>query len=87
LTWKNGTIDGAYIQQMFWQMACCPERQWCDFLSFDPRIEKPELIKGQLFVKRIVRDDKKIKEMEKDVVEFLKEVNREVDDMLRMWSM
>ena len=29
-------IDGRYVTQMQWQMACSG-RQWCDFVSYDPR--------------------------------------------------
>ena len=48
-------IDGKYIKQMQWQMACTG-RQWVDFVSFDPRMPADM----QLFIKRVVRDDKAI---------------------------
>src|SRR5271157_3790853 len=28
------TVPAQYIPQMMWQMACCPGRQWNDFVSF-----------------------------------------------------
>jgi hypothetical protein len=45
-------------------------RQWCDFVSFDPRLP-PDL---QLFVVRLDRDEEYIKSMEVEVVKFLTEV-------------
>ena len=45
-------------------------REWCDFVSFDPRI--PE--KNRLFVKRCHRSNDTITDMEVAVKLFLKEV-------------
>lgn len=59
-----------YIPQMQWQMACT-DRQWCDFVSFDPRLPADL----QLFVKRVARDDEQIAAFEKEVVQFLAEVD------------
>ena len=64
------TIPNKYLLQMQWQMACTG-RQWCDFVSYDPRMP-PNL---QMWVKRVERDDKLIAEVEAEVVKFLKEVN------------
>lgn len=68
------TVPGKYITQMQWQMACA-ERQWCDFVSFDPRM--PEDM--TLFVQRVERDDKMIGELEIAVVAFLKEVEDTIE--------
>lgn len=65
-----GTVPAQYQPQMLFQMACA-EAQWCDFVSFDPRLS-PEL---QLFVVRFNRDDARIKEMEAEVKLFLAEVD------------
>jgi putative phage-type endonuclease len=62
-----------YKPQMLWQMACC-EREWADFVSFDPRL--PQHL--QLFVKRFWREDARIAEMEAEATKFL----TEVDDMI-----
>lgn len=64
------TIPSKYVTQMLWQMACTG-RQWCDFVSYDPRL--PEAM--SLFVKRVDRDDKLIASLEKDVAEFLAELD------------
>jgi putative phage-type endonuclease len=58
-----------YETQMQWQMACTG-RKWCDFVSYDPRL--PESMR--MFVKRVDRDDKRIKELETEVAGFLLEI-------------
>jgi putative phage-type endonuclease len=65
----SGEIPEDYHWQMLGGMACA-ERQWCDFVSFDPRL--PDDLK--LFVKRFSRQDALIRGMELEVVQFLKEV-------------
>lgn len=65
------SIPKEYLDQINWQMACCgPEIEWCDFVSYDPRIEAEEL---QLLVIRHERDEKRIAEMEDAVGQFLVE--------------
>ena len=73
-TLRGETIDGKYIKQMQWQLACTG-RLWCDFASFDPRLPEPM----QLFVQRVARDGAMISEMETEVSAFL----QEVDDAVR----
>lgn len=70
---------GKYVTQMQWQMACT-ERQWCDFVSYDPRF--PEHLK--LFVTRIHRDDDFIEELEKEVAKFLEELGETVEALNNM---
>lgn len=72
-TLLGGTIPGEYITQMQWQMACTG-RQWCDFVSFDPRMPG----NMQIFIQRVARDDKRIAELEASVSEFLAEVAHKV---------
>lgn len=78
-TLKTQKIDRRYILQMQWQMACV-ERQWCDFVSYDPRM--PERL--QLFVQRVERDNKLIAEIEAAVTEFLTEVAEDVEALNKM---
>jgi putative phage-type endonuclease len=66
-------VPGKYITQMQWQMACTG-RKWCDFVSFDPRLPT-EL---QLFVKRVPRDDAYIQMLEKEVIQFLTELDGKI---------
>ena len=73
------TVPGKYITQMQFQMACTG-RQWCDFVSFDPRMPA----KAQLFVKRVQRDDGFIKEMESEITKFLAEVTAKVEQLNKL---
>lgn len=72
-TLLSGNVPGKYLTQINWQLACTT-RNWCDFVSFDPRL--PENM--QLFVKRIERDSKKIAELEEMVEEFLAELDAKI---------
>lgn len=65
----SGEIPAEYQSQMLVEMACTG-RQWCDFVSFDPRLP-PDL---QLFVRRFQRDNARISEIELGVQKFLTEV-------------
>jgi putative phage-type endonuclease len=67
-------IDGKYITQMQVQMACTG-REWCDFVSFDPRLP----VDMQLFVKRVERDNARIAEIEDEVSAFLGEIAKKMD--------
>tara|TARA_R100001594_G_scaffold26167_4_gene50879 strand:- start:470 stop:1099 length:630 start_codon:yes stop_codon:yes gene_type:complete len=78
-TLLGGSIPKKYIDQMYWQMACT-RREWCDFVSFDPRMP-PET---QLFIQRIERDKERIKELEEMVVEFLFEMNEKIDRLKKL---
>ena len=69
----DGTVPAKYQPQMLWQMACTG-RDWCDFVSFDPRL--PEDL--QLFVVRFHRDQARIDAMEAEVRAFLVEVEETV---------
>ena len=75
-TIKDGKPPNKYVIQMQTQMACT-NRQWCDFVSFDPRM--PE--RSQLFICRVERDQTMIDEIETEVMKFLIEVFDEVERM------
>lgn len=66
----KGEVPADYQPQMLFQMACTG-RTFCDFVSYDPRL--PSHL--QLFTRRMIRDDKRIAEMEKEVEKFLAEVD------------
>jgi putative phage-type endonuclease len=65
----TGKIDGKYITQIQWQLACTG-RDWCDFVSYDPRM--PEHL--AIYVKRVPRDPEMINSLQSQVAEFLREV-------------
>jgi putative phage-type endonuclease len=72
-TLLSQSVPGKYNPQMQWQMACTG-RQWCDFVSFDPRLPT-EL---QLFVKRVPRDNAYIQMLEEEVKKFLVELDGKI---------
>ena len=68
-----------YFYQMQWQMACTGA-EWCDWVSYDPRM--PENL--QLLVVRIPRDTDCITLLEKEVSEFLAELDVKVSKLKEM---
>jgi hypothetical protein len=73
-TLAGGSIDGGYIKQVQWEMACTG-RAWCDWCSYNP--DFPHGM--QLFTKRVHRDDWVIGDLETAVVKFLAEVDERVN--------
>lgn len=72
-TLRGEPIPDKYQIQMLWQMRCC-EREWTDFVSYNPAF--PENM--QMHVQRFARDDARIKELEAEVIPFLREVDDHV---------
>lgn len=66
----SGIPPKKHQPQMLWQMECTG-RQWCDFVSFDPRM--PEHL--QLFVVRFERDEERLNDLRKEAIAFLAEVD------------
>lgn len=62
-----------YITQMQWQMACTG-REYCDFVSFDPRLPA----EMSIFVRRVPRDEVFIKSLEEEVSKFLAEIDEKI---------
>ena len=58
-------IEGNYIKQMQWGLFIC-EREWADFVSYSPFV-----IDNPLWIKRLKRDEKLIKEMNEECDRFL----------------
>lgn len=76
-TLLGGSVPGKYRLQMQWQMACTG-RQWCDFVSFDPRM--PEDMR--LFVRRMERCPETIAEIAKEVTAFIAEIDETVERLI-----
>lgn len=74
-------VPNKYVPQVQWQMACAG-RQWCDFVSFDPRL--PERMR--MFVQRVERDEDMITALERHVEEFLAEVDDTVKRLQRAYA-
>ena len=75
-TLKSNRIANKYIMQMQWQMICA-DRQWCDFVSFDPRM--PDHL--MLYVQRVERDAEMQAYLETEVAQFLQEVEADVNEL------
>jgi hypothetical protein len=78
-TLKSGQVAHKYILQMQWQMVCA-NRQWCDFVSFDPRM--PDNL--SLYIQRIERDNDMLAILESEVAAFLVEVDQDVKALLEL---
>ena len=74
---ESPKIPAKYIVQMQCQM-WVTGAEWCDFVSYDSRVIYEH---RQIFITRVKRDDKFIKEMEIDVVKFLAEVEETINKL------
>lgn len=72
-TLKTQDVPKQYIPQIQGQL-WITGREWCDFISFDPRLPA----NAQLYIVRVNRDEKYIKDLEEEVTSFLQEVDKEV---------
>jgi len=81
-TLRGGTIERKYVLQMHWQLACTG-REWCDFVSFDPRVP----LEMQLFVQRVPLDAALLSEIETEVTAFLSDVDEAVADLRSRYSL
>jgi putative phage-type endonuclease len=72
-------IPEKYIIQMQFQMACT-KREWCDFVSFDPRMEKGL----QLFIRRVEYHPMYVAELEKEVIYFLMDVEDKINRLNKL---
>ena len=72
-TLRTKEVPHQYYIQIQGQLLCTG-REWCDFISFDPRL--PE--NAQLFIKRVERDELVIKELKHELDKFINEVKKEV---------
>lgn len=70
----NQKVPAKYIPQMMWQMSCTG-RNWCDFVSFDPRF--PENL--QIFIERVIYDPTYVRMLELEITQFLDEVTKKVE--------
>jgi putative phage-type endonuclease len=81
-TLKSNRIANKYLMQMHWQMICA-DRQWCDFVSFDPRM--PDHL--MLYVQRVERDAEMQAYLETEVAQFLAEVEADVNELQKKGTM
>jgi putative phage-type endonuclease len=72
-------VPAKYLPQMQWQMACTG-RDYCDFVSFDPRL--PDNMK--IFVRTVRRDAEMIKNLEEEVSKFLAEIEAKIEQLKKL---
>jgi putative phage-type endonuclease len=72
-------VPAKYLPQMQWQMACTG-RDYCDFVSFDPRL--PDGMK--IFVRTVRRDVEMIKSLEEEVSKFLAEMDAKIEQLKKL---
>jgi len=80
-TLLGASVPAKYITQIQWQLACTG-REWCDFVSFDPRM--PERM--QLFIQRVDRDTDRIAELESEVRAFLTEIDQKIGALYKAYG-
>jgi putative phage-type endonuclease len=73
-TLKRQDVPKQYIAQIQGQMMVTG-RNWCDFISYDPRL--PE--NAQIFIKRVERDQEYIDNLKNELAKFIQELNQEVE--------
>jgi len=72
-------VPEKYNTQMQWQMASTM-RQWCDFVSFDPRMAEGL----QIFIKKVEFDPIYIAQLEKEVINFLMDVEDKIQKLNKL---
>jgi putative phage-type endonuclease len=77
----RGFPSERYEKQIQFQLACTG-RQWCDFVSYDPRL--PERMR--LFIKRIERDPAQIQYLETAAIGFLLELHKKIVDLDEIYN-
>jgi putative phage-type endonuclease len=70
-------VPARYIKQIQFQLRCTG-KEWCDFVSFDPRLKGLEM-----FTKRVERDEKLISEMDAEVVKFLSDLDEKLELLMK----
>lgn len=76
-------VPSKYTYQMQWQIACTG-RQWCDFVSYDPRMRE---WMPKLWITRVTRDDEMIAAIETEVRLFIEELDETVEKLRRKFNM
>lgn len=71
---SKGGVPMEHRKQMAFELACCPDRKWNDFVSYHP--DMPEHLR--LFVTRYHREDIFIAEIEAEVAKFDAEIEEAI---------
>ena len=74
-------VPAKYALQMQFQLACT-ERDWCDYVSYDPRMPTGMV----MWTKRIERDDRVISDIDSEAKKFLDEVDQQVTELRKKFG-
>lgn len=77
----SGKAPTKYELQMLWQMECTG-REWCDFVSYDPRMP----FDMQLFIVRFHRDEKRISEIIAEVTKLNAEIEEQINKLKKVFA-
>jgi putative phage-type endonuclease len=78
LEWMiGGIVPEEYRPQIYWNMACY-EREWWDFMSFDPRIKDERL---RSFIRRLYWSENEICKIEAEVSRFNDEIETALESL------
>jgi hypothetical protein len=69
-------VPPEYVKQVQWGLAC--GRKWCDFVSYCPEIKAMPI-----FIKRMMRDDGLIAELDKEADLFLRDMYHVIKTILK----
>jgi putative phage-type endonuclease len=72
-------VPEKYNPQMQFQMASTG-RHWCDFVSFDPRMDEGL----QLFIKRVEFDPVYVAKLEREIIDFLFDVEDKITQLNKL---
>lgn len=71
-----GDVPEKYLKQIMWQMACTG-KEFCDFVSFDPRMPSHLQIK----IIPVKRDEEMIRSLTQEVIIFLAEIDQKIKSL------
>jgi len=79
-TIRSGTVPRKYQLQMQWVMECL-QREWCDYISYDPRMKDDRLV---LYRQHITKNDETVEHLRIEVEKAERELQHMVYVMQRI---
>jgi len=76
-TMRTGKIPHRYYVQMQWCMECT-QRDWWDFISYDPRLKDERLV---IYTSRVERDDVLLDDIRREVVRANEDLERMITEL------
>lgn len=76
------TISNDHLVQMAWQLGCTG-RDWCDYVSYNSDFPPSMTI----WIKRVHRDAALIRDLEREIISFIRELEAKVDRLSRRYAL